>query len=427
MTRRLPILGLFLCLPFPAAVAQAKLTKPQFTKPMPVVAPTGVTNGTLTAVAPAGPAPASLTITGTPASASLSWSAVGGATGYRVYRAVAPSGAWTPLTPAPVVALTYGDMSGLDYRQGYLYRVVSVFPSGDGAPIDRPFQPPTPVNPAWVKAVQSGTSVTITWAPVPGVSKYELFGQSQAEWQEIVPPATSYTYSNAAVGPHTWKVAGYYLPGPASTPASAWPSASLTVVRNIDVRYMYPNGGSTVEIYFNAVPGATNYALRRGTSAQGPFLPLDPADTRAILQNLAVTPNCCEIYDEGAYKLGGGRSLWYVIDALNGTSPMFTSLPLQIDLPVWFRGPLSIDIQKTGSDQWTIAWEAVQEATSYRVILRMGSGVITTYLKDFSPGTNQVNINGLVSGSLYSLYVTAVIPYNGTVSGRAGQKDYKAP
>ncbi len=201
----------------------------------------------------------------------------------------------------------------------------------------------------------------------------------------------------------------------------------LVTIPAVQVTKAFPNGGEMVDFYFDAYPNATGYALRRGTSAAGPFAPLPAGQVSWALANYSRSPICCEGFDRLAYQAGAGTTLWYVIDALAGSTVIGSSAPIQVDLPAWFRGPLSVDIVKTGTNQWTIGWESVSQAQSYTVLLRLGSAIIAYQNLNIPPTQSQVNINGLYSGNTYQLQVYANIPYNGTVLQRAGNKSYTAP
>jgi len=170
-----------------------------------------------------------LTAMGTPSTAALSWQWPAGATGFDVYRALAPSGGWGKLNLAPATITSFTDISGFSFGQAYLYRVVSLYKDGSYGNADLAFQPPLPQNPTWVKAVQQGSSVTVSWAAVPGAARYIVAGGSAAEGRDIAAPATSVTYLNVPAGSYKWIVGARFNPGSVETPAAQWPVAGLVV------------------------------------------------------------------------------------------------------------------------------------------------------------------------------------------------------
>jgi hypothetical protein len=179
-------------------------------------------------VASVAPPPGELKATGTPATATVSWQSVPGATGYQIFRSSAANPAWIPLTPTPITAVQFEDLSGgFDSRVVLTYRVIALLAKGQSAPADIPFQPPPPNNPAWARATPSGNTVVLTWAAVPGASRYAVAGQSEGDWRDLPASNTSVTYYNVPQGAHEWRVAAIYDPGAVETPAAQWTAASV--------------------------------------------------------------------------------------------------------------------------------------------------------------------------------------------------------
>lgn len=185
------------------------------------------------------PAPAGVTVTGTPASATLGWQPVTGAVSYTVTRTQAS---------APAVQQTLAQTStgmqdvGLRPATAYTYVVGATQADGRGASTSVPFTTPAAVNPAGFAAAQTGAGqVQLTWQPVSAASYYVVFGPGSVSGGMKVTGAASFTVTGVPAGLQTWTVASYYDPGPVpasnavgpnavSTPATAFPAASLTVV-----------------------------------------------------------------------------------------------------------------------------------------------------------------------------------------------------
>lgn len=87
---------------------------------------------------------------------------------------------------------------------------------------------PGPQNPAWAKATAVGSDIVITWAPVPGVSRYAVAGASQADWRDIPAGVTTVTYYNVPAGNYQWRVGSYYDPGAVATSPSQWTLATIS-------------------------------------------------------------------------------------------------------------------------------------------------------------------------------------------------------
>jgi hypothetical protein len=153
-----------------------------------------------------------------------------------------------------------------------------------------------------------------------------------------------------------------------------------------------------------------------------------PSQARLTTYNSTANPPCCEIMDMEAYKVGPGQTVWYVVDAWKANELIRSTSPIRMDLPSWFRGPLRVDMAKTGNDQWTIAWETFPEASSYGVLVRI-DGTLISVLNNTSipPGQTQLNLSGLTSGTQYSVYVSGEVMWNGKRQTRAGSTMYTAP
>jgi hypothetical protein len=199
-------------------------------------------------------------------------------------------------------------------------------------------------------------------------------------------------------------------------------------VSYIGVRGSYLNGGATVDIFFDAVPDATTYTLRSSSASGGPYTTLPPSQARLTTNNYLANPPCCEIMDVEAYKAGVGQTVWYAVDAWNGSSLIKSSSPIRMDLPDWFRGPLGVSIAKTGTDQWTVGWEPVSGATSYLVWVQIyRTNINLLYNANVPPGQTQINLGGLSSGTQYRIYVSGDLMWNGQKAYRYGETVYTAP
>jgi hypothetical protein len=87
----------------------------------------------------------------------------------------------------------------------------------------------TAVNPGSFLAAQVGVGeVRLSWAGVSGVSYYVLLGPGLPQGGVKV-TGTTYNAVSVPAGFQEWAVGSYYEPGPVSTPAAAFPRASLTV------------------------------------------------------------------------------------------------------------------------------------------------------------------------------------------------------
>ncbi|MGS2648447.1 carbohydrate binding domain-containing protein [Streptosporangium sp. LJ11] len=142
-------------------------------------------------------APTGLTGTGNATTASLSWTASSGATGYNVYRdgtrvgtATGTTFSETPGTGTHSYQVSATNASGESARSG----AVSVTVGND--------QPPPPSVPSGLAATVSGTSVSLRWNASSGATSYNVYRNGT---RVGTPTATSYTDTPGA-GTHGYQV-----------------------------------------------------------------------------------------------------------------------------------------------------------------------------------------------------------------------------
>ncbi|MCL6528289.1 MAG: fibronectin type III domain-containing protein, partial [Thermaceae bacterium] len=151
------------------------------------------------------PQPPSVTLASvSTTTATLSWSAVSGATGYNVV-----DGSGTVI--ASTTNLSY-QITGLQPNTSYRYGVQSVGASGTSAASYVSFTtaaPPPPPPPQGLTASAGWNSVSLSWQPVSGATSYVVSrnGQQIATVTSTsyvdtpVSPDTGYSYAVSAVGP----------------------------------------------------------------------------------------------------------------------------------------------------------------------------------------------------------------------------------
>ncbi len=233
-----------------------------------LLAPLGAAAATSVTPAPT-VAPASLTAAPGNARVRLTWPAVGGAAGYKVFRAV--NGAWEPAPIASTAQLTFTNWN-LTNGITYSYRVAAYTKGGIGpqsaVASALPLAPP-----AGVAATAGDRMVTLTWEPTAGAQSYTVYRSTT--WTDesfsvlaggvAGPPfvdtglvnKTRYYYRVQAVADatrSTWstRVSAVPLPPP---PASA--PAGLTATP----------GNARVTLAWEPVPTATSYRVFRSDSA----------------------------------------------------------------------------------------------------------------------------------------------------------------
>jgi hypothetical protein len=223
-------------------------------------APTGQPpRGTVFPGVVAPPAPKGVAVTGTPASATVTWQSVPGVASYVVMRRLDN----TTFKQAKLAATeTRWIDIGIRPSTTYTYVVDAIYPDGRDAYTEVPFDSPPAVNPSGLTALQTGDGqVKLAWQPVSGVSYYLVFGpgSSFGGVKVGVTGSPSYAVTGAPSGPQVWNVASYYDPDPPSasgsvgpnamsTPAAQFPIVRLTVTAPV-VRAPPPPPGKAAAVY----------------------------------------------------------------------------------------------------------------------------------------------------------------------------------
>ncbi len=191
-------------------------------------------SGAIAAKLASPPAPTGVSVTGTPATATVVWKPVAGVASYVVARKQANA-------PVQQVKLAATDVrwydTGVRPATAYTYMVDAIYPDGREAYTEVPFTTPPAVNPSGLTATQTGNGqVHLAWSAVPGASYYLVLGPGSSNGGVKVNGDTSYTVTSAPIGLQKWLVGTIYDSGPGavqgsavSTPATEFPSAQLTV------------------------------------------------------------------------------------------------------------------------------------------------------------------------------------------------------
>lgn len=213
-------------------VAVAPTTPPASGQPGtvqgPVQAPGKIAGAPAGVATKAGAPPTGLTVTGTPASATLAWQPVAGVASYVVIRKQANA----PPAQQTVSASNTGIFDGgLTPATAYTYTVRALQADGSEGAADVSFTTPPAVNPSGFTAAQTGDGqVQLTWQKVPGAAYYVVLGPGSINGGvRVADSITTFTVSGVPIGSREFLVGSYYEPGPISTVATAFPKATVNV------------------------------------------------------------------------------------------------------------------------------------------------------------------------------------------------------
>ena len=297
-------------------------------------------------------APAEITATAGDGRVALAWSAVEGATGYRIFRST--TGVWD-LPPFKTVSGTVYTNTGLSNGTPYAYRVAA-YTDGGAGPLSAVASATPMAAPAGVTAVRGDRQVTLAWQPATGALSYTIYRSLTGTIDSFVEIAsgieglsfvntdltngTTYYYRLRAIGN------GGVSALSAKVYATPQPPPPATAPSN----FTATPGNARVTLAWGAVEGATRYRIFRSTT--------DVFDAPAFTTTTALT-----------YKNTGlinGTEYFYQILANNpgGNGPasvVVSAMPMAPPAP-----PEGVTAT-AGNAEVTLHWLPVPTAATYNV------------------------------------------------------------
>jgi len=191
-------------------------------------------------------------------SITISWSAVKGATGYRIYRSITPSG--TDELIGTSTTTTYAS-TGLTSGTTYYYNVAAYNNGGEGSKSNAVSATTLLVAPTNITAkANSSNSITVSWSPVTGATNYRIYRNTTStdDYKQVgVSTTTSYTDASvAAVTTYYYKVTAYNDGGESSQSTIAY---ATTPCAEPNIPTGLTRSGNTLS--WNAVSGADSYRI----------------------------------------------------------------------------------------------------------------------------------------------------------------------
>ncbi len=342
--------------------------------------------------------PTTFTATATATQVNLSWSAVAGATNYKVMRSLVSQGPYTVLSAANA-ATTYAD-TAVTLNTGYFYVVSANFADGTSGQlsVEASAMPGAGKIPSGLTILATTTgSVTLDWSKVNGATGYRVYKSRNV----IGGP---YTLDGSTVTPTNKNVTGltsastYYFKVTSMTGASESGQSSIVSA----LTYSPPGTPTTiaannqVTLQWAPATGATSYSVLRSTNG---------VNFSTIASGITATN-----YDDVTalngglyfYKMAGffpGVTLYSLVST--GTTPGI--IPL---VPNGVR----VTANATGTDV-TLDWPVVAGATTYNIYVAATSGGPYGGAAMSTASSAGNVLTGLTAGTTYYIVVSAL---NGT-------------
>jgi fibronectin type 3 domain-containing protein len=326
-------------------------------------------------VAPPLATPSGLVATAGNAQVSLSWTAVSGATSYRVYRGL--SGGALTLLSSPS-GTSYVDSTAVN-GQAYDYTVAAVGPSSTSAQSGKVTATPSaPVSgvPTGLSAQAGDTTVTLRWSAVSGATSYKVYRVGTAT---AIATTALLTYTDTALTNNTAYT--YYVTAINGTESAASTQVTATpfvLTPSVPAGVLATAGDKQVVLSWTASTNAQSYKLYRDGA-------------------LIASPTGTTATDTG---LVNGVAHAYTVAAVNGSATSATSTPVSATPMAPAPAAPTGLVATAGDTTVALSWTAVANATSYHVYrgaTLVGSPTGTTYTD-----------TALVNNTLYSYTVKAV-------------------
>ena len=351
-------------------------------------------SGAAKAVAPAAP---TVTMTysdgGKP---KLTWSAVSGATSYRVYRSESRGTGYSLL--GTTTSTSYVN-TGAAVGKTYYYRVKAVNSAGTSAYSNIVSGRAKAAIPAAPRVTIGNSSASgkpqLTWAAVDGAAKYEIYRSTQQSTGFTLlgtTTSTSYVNTGAAVGKtYYYKVRALNVDGAAGAYSSTVSGAAKAVAPAAPTVTMTYSDGGKPKLTWSAVSGATSYRVYR-------------SESRGTGYSLLGTTTSTSYVNTGAAV---GKTYYYRVKAVNsaGTSAYSNIVSGTARTPAP-AAPVLKGGTSSASGKPQLTWAAVDGAAKYDVY-RSNSADGTFSKVGSTDKTTYVN-TGAVQGVTYFYKIRAV-------------------
>ena len=371
----------------------------------------GSTSASVFATPSASPAPPPaplLAVTASTTSNSVSWTGIGGASSYNLYRSTTAGGEGNVpfkmgIASGPPMD-SYGD-TGLSAGT-YYYKVASVNSVGEG-PLSQEYSA-TPgaalLAAPNLKVVAGNGKVTLSWGAVANATGYNLYhSNGQPVLFKVNVGGTTYTEAGLTNGsaysysvyPSRQDHLGQDSQGNGSNVAAATPSATSTPLSAPLLAVTAGSGSNNLQ--WTAVSGVSSYNLYRSTAAGGegaaPFIVgILPGGPMSSYPDTGLTNGTRYFYQVAAVGTSGEAKASNEASATPSVPPLVAPTGLVI---------------RAGNGKLSLSWKGVTNATTYNVYRSVGNpGQPILYQVSIS-GTTFLD-TGLTNGTTYYYQVAAV-------------------
>lgn len=246
-------------------------------------------------------------------SIQVKWGAVRGAYGYYIYRSETANG---PYEYVGTSSTTRFIDTGLSASTGYYYKVAAYNGDGTGALSKYAYAKthPAACAPKCVSAkALSSNSIQVKWGSVKGATGYYVYRSLSARGTyELVGTTASTSYVDTGLNSSTkyyYKVAAYNNAGTgelssyayAKTKAGSSQGCGLAAPKCLSA---CAKSGSTIQLTWGSVKGASGYYIYRATSPNGEYVQVGTATGTKFVDN-GLSMNTVYYYKVAAFNKNG--------------------------------------------------------------------------------------------------------------------------
>ena len=344
---------------------------------------------------------------------SISWSAVAGATHYKLYRSATSEGLFDQIG-GDIAATDYVDNSGLAANTSYDYQLESCNDNGCSSRSSAVSATTSPKTPETLTVeTQSDSVISITWTAVAGATHYKLYRSetSEGSFDQIGGDiaATDYADDSDLVANTSYY---YQLESCNDNGCSGRSSAvsATTAPETPSVLTAATQSEGAVSISWSAVAGATHYKLYRSETSGGSF--------DQIGGDIAAT----DYVDDS--DLAANTSYYYQLESCNDNG--CSSRSREVSATTSPKTPETLTVETQSESVISISWSAAAGATHYKLYRSATSGGSFTQIGGDIAATDYVDDNDLAANTSY-YYQLAACSGNGCSSRSSAVSATTAP
>ena len=265
------------------------------------------------------PAPATATVHPGDTQLTVSWPALGAATGYKVYRSTAPGAEGsTPYRTLPYNFADFTDTGLTNSTVTYYYQVTNLIgnnesarsPEVSGTPL-----PPPPLAPTGLNATPGNGQIALSWTASANATSYNIYraATSGTETAPALTTVTTTTYTDTGLTngvPENYVVTAVNTGGESafSNEQRTYPNGPAAPPSGL----LAFGGNGQVSLSWGNVTGATSYNVRRSLSSGGPWG--SPVSVTKLAGSLITAVG---YVDTG---LTNGTTYYYQVTSVNNTT-----------------------------------------------------------------------------------------------------------